>query len=548
MKLLFILPVVWLSAVSLVLAEDRPNIVVVFTDELDHRYIGAFDGYGLTPNIDKLAENGVRFTEAYSVSAACTPSRYSLVTGKFPGRCRGEEFLTESPFDEPYTIAWNTHLEAGDFNVATAFNALGYRTGHSGKWHLGGNWPRIELPELDPEADLYAPETLKILEERQRRIVKHVKADSGFDHVSSVVWMNFDEEPHPGLHHHHMEWILQGGLDFLDSLNAGEPFYLQLTPTGTHGPSHHEDLDADIRMTPGGLFEPNYDYFPPRAEVKQVIQDYHGEVNFWQAGITTMDYVVGGVVKKLKEMGVYENTLIVFVGDHGREPGKTTSYRKGNHVPMIVSWPAQGLKGAVCDKNVQIVDILATCWDAATDGQPLPLQIDSSSFLDAVLGDPFDGREFLYFENGYTRAVQIGSMKYIVMRYPERIVEQIKSGELEMAPDHLGGTWFPHASIAMEWHEGYWDPEQLYDLAADPYEQNNVADDPAMQETRIKLRALLSDVLSTFAHPYDFSNEDFYYSETFRQAAAVREAVGTDKVPWWDPGFQWPPPDGPPQR
>ena len=130
---------------------DRPNIVIMFTDELEMNDIGAYGGDIPTPNIDKLASQGLRFTRAYTPSSMCTPARFAFLTGKYPGRCTAPTFLKSNPIDQPYSIAWNTWITQDLMTLPRLLSQNGYITGMAGKWHVGHMGDKV-LPELNLDA------------------------------------------------------------------------------------------------------------------------------------------------------------------------------------------------------------------------------------------------------------------------------------------------------------------------------------------------------------------------------------------------------------
>ena len=193
---------------------------------------------------------------------------------------------------------------------------------------------------------------------------------------------------------------------------------------------------------------------------------------------------------------------------------------------------------------MQIPDILPTVWDIATGGAPFPKDIDGKSFAPVIKKGKGSRREFAYFENGYTRSVFKDGLHYIAWRYPESLIESMKSGELEEAPDHLGTFDNSHSSVAMEQLEHYWDPDQLYDLSADPHEIHNVYSDPSYADQVRELRDELRNILETFRHPFDLDGGGFQRSDAFAKLKQPRIDRGTSYIYWYEPGmYNWPPED-----
>ncbi|MGD9328083.1 MAG: sulfatase-like hydrolase/transferase [Cyclobacteriaceae bacterium] len=117
--------------------ETQPNFIIFYSDELDPEYLSLYGDSFQTPNIDRLGQEGIKFTNAYVAAPMCTPSRFALLSGKYPGRCVHKDFLKAYPKEEPYVIAWNTYLEGSLPTIASVLSENGYFTGMAGKWHIG---------------------------------------------------------------------------------------------------------------------------------------------------------------------------------------------------------------------------------------------------------------------------------------------------------------------------------------------------------------------------------------------------------------------------
>ena len=219
--------------------ETRPNIVIFYSDELDPGYLSVYGDYFQSPNIDKLKDEGIKFTNAYVAAPMCTPSRFSLLTGKYPGRCVHNDFLEAYPKDEPYLIAWNTYLEGSLPTIASVLSENGYFTGMAGKWHIGKLPEDLNIPVLEKDADLDDPDVDAKLKEYQAIVSEQVRKDAGFDYTSSVLWGNFDNFPVLSLRTHNFPWITKGAIEFLQKADKkGQPFFLYVASTAVHGPGH----------------------------------------------------------------------------------------------------------------------------------------------------------------------------------------------------------------------------------------------------------------------------------------------------------------------
>jgi len=235
------------------------------------------------------------------------------------------------------------------------------------------------------------------------------------------------------------------------------------------------------------------------------------------------------------------DTIVFFLADHNREPGKATCYQKGFRIPMIVRWPGKGAPGITSDALVQSVDVLPTIFDAADIPLPADGTFDGKSIAPIVEGKSAKVRDSVYMESGYARSVTDGEFKYIAVRFPESVIEQMKDDSMDYAPNHLNIFQQAHSQIAIESYPGYFDQNQLYDLKNDPYEQHNLAYDPEYKDTMFRLRGVLSQYLETFEHPYNLDDIAFMETETYKKLAEKTKSIGTDFIPWYRGKIVWPP-------
>ncbi len=171
---------------------DLPNFILIFTDEMQFSDLGCYGGDIPTPNIDRLASRGILFSNAYTPASMCTPSRYAVLTGQFPGRCSAPSFARENPAQEPYNIAWNSWITADKKTLPRVLSENGFVTGMAGKYHIGRVPQGTVLPEFQPDEALDNPETNSKLIEQQSVYQELVESLGGFDEAQSVVWGNYD--------------------------------------------------------------------------------------------------------------------------------------------------------------------------------------------------------------------------------------------------------------------------------------------------------------------------------------------------------------------
>lgn len=311
--------------------------------------------------------------------------------------------------------------------------------------------------------------------------------------------------------------------------------------TALHGPPHNKALDLDAHVTPGGLLENPTEFHPSREELKNKLESNGFEVNHHNVGLAMLDDHVAAVLKKVEELGKTENTLVIFMADHGVEPGKASCYEVGLKVPMAVKWPKIVKPESKISQNIQIVDLLPTALDAA--GATLPEnEVDGISFLDALKGNAGSGRKYLYFENGYSRAISDGTFKLMTLRYPERIIRDMKDGKHEYAPNHLDFPMQPNAQVAIIYHPHYFDQNQLYNYVEDYWEQNNLIDDEKYAAKIKELQTQLKTQLDKFEHPYPMQKQEYLETEEFKNLTKKTYELGTDFIYWWNPNERELPP------
>jgi arylsulfatase A len=332
-------------------AADRPNVVLILADDFGYECVAANGGQSYkTPNLDRLAKAGVRFEHCH-VQPLCTPTRVQLMTGRYNVRNYlnfGTLVRTETTFG---------HL----------LKKAGYATGICGKWQLG----------------------------REKDSPQHF----GFD--ESYLWQHTRRPPryaNPGLEHNGEELNFTNGeygpklvndfaLDFV-TRHKGEPFFLYYPMLLTHDP---------YQPTPDS---PDWD---PKARGEAVNRDPKHFADM----VAYMDRMVGRLDAKLGELGVRDNTLLLFVGDNGTgrgatsrfggadfRGGKGTTKAAGTHVPLIASWPGVIKKGRVNADLISSVDFLPTICRAA--GAEVPAGADGVGFLPQLRDERGTPREWLY--------------------------------------------------------------------------------------------------------------------------------------------------------
>lgn len=525
-------------------ADHRLNFIIIYTDELQFSDLGCYGGRIPTPHIDQLAAEGLMFTRAYTAASMCTPSRYSVLTGQFPGRCTADSFLEDNPVTEPYNIAWNTWVTEDKITLARTLGTHGFVTGMAGKWHIGHVPAGTVLPQFDRD-ELPEDEVTNLKLKEQQQIYRSlVQTLGGFDEAHSVVWSNYDNHQVEALRFHNFPWMAKGALDFLESRKGQEaPFFLYFATTAVHGPNHVADLDRDVTFTPAGMDPSVLSYQLNVDSLRQILSETKGGQRHRHAGMAQTDHVVGLVRKKLKEIGEEGRTVIIFMADHNIEPGKATSFEKGIHVPLIVYWPGI-TRGETTDALVQNIDLYPTLLEAAGIPVPEGHTLDGISMMPVIRDPETTGKEFIFAENGYTRAVLNDRYKYIALRYPRSLVDRMTSGATDHVPSYVRAWPQAHSAIAMNSYPHYFDQDQLYDLQSDPYELENIYPSMADSDVVISLMSALNSHLKSFGHPFSLDPIPFMQSEEYLGLARKNLAFDIYTIPWLsrDHGaIQWPP-------
>ena len=457
----------------------KPNIVIIYADDLGYGDLSCYGAERVkTPNVDYLAHNGLKFTDAHSSAATCTPSRYSLLTGSYA--FRNEAAIL--PGDAPLLI------RPGTPTMPAMLQKAGYKTAVIGKWHLGlgdgrPDWngeikpgpleigfdysflipatadrvPTVfvenhRVYNLDPNdpiqvsydqkignlpTGLERPDLLKFKADTQHSntIIDGISRIGYMSGGTSALWK--DQE---------MPDVLVGKVNEFIAENKDKPFFLFFSLTDTHVPRD-----------------------PNKRFVGKTDMGARGDV------IVQMDWITGEVTKTLKKYGISENTLLIFTSDNGpvlddgyedfaeekvgdHKPGgpfrggKYSAYEAGTRMPTIIYWPA-GVKPGISNALVNQTDFYASF--AALTGQKLNQSEapDSFNMLDVLTGRSEKGREIM-MEESFTVSLRLGDWKFIA--------PQTKS-----TPDWLKNKKIEH---------GLQQSPQLYNLKVDIAEKNDLID------------------------------------------------------------------------
>jgi len=384
--------------------KQRPNVVLILADDLGYGDLGCYGQSKIrTPNIDRLASEGIRFTQAYAGSTVCAPSRCSLMTGMHNGHNRVRDNLPHGVF-----------LQPDDVTVAEVLKQAGYRTGAIGKWSLGnpGSWGVPNYQGFDywyghliqDQAIIYYPTYLwendKMDLQQDLVMINDVGKMIGNRGGKRVKYTH--------------DTFTEKALSFVND-HADHPFFLYLAYTIPHFSEYPKD-------TPEHYIVPSDEPYTDE-DWPQIAKNY-------AAMISRLDTDVGRIMKLLKKLGIDQNTIVFFTSDNGPyrgqqvteffdsngalRGGKRDLYEGGIRVPMIARWPGRIKPGQVSDQVWAFWDFLPTAAELA--GLPALERIDGISIAPALLGGRQKGHEYLYWDYGHVRktfkqAVRMGDFK-----------------------------------------------------------------------------------------------------------------------------------------
>lgn len=477
--------------------EVRPNVVFIITDDQMLNTVSAYGGMYQTPHINRLAEEGMRFDRAYTTAALCVPTRYTCLTGSWASRNQWR-----SPNDRMRRVMNNAYLDIGHPTIAGALKKAGYRTGFVGKDHSVEelDMPLIDLPK---DADPNDPSVKEALQINNDRLTGFIQS-WGFEYVGGLVHGNLDRQYPDRLAVHNMEYILQGGLDFLDQQTGRQPFFLWFATTLTHTAELALEED-DPHLTPLGVQETVPEVMKPRQQMAKELGN--GHTSGMEAKVKVLDEAVGVLLDRLDRMGVAENTLVIFMSDQDNR-GKSTVYENGINTLFIARWPKVIPPGSVCDELVENSDLVPTWLDVA-GADPLPaMTLDGYSLMPLFRGSRAPLREAVFSEMGFAKSVTTKEWKYIAIRYDETMVpDRFVPPQSGTVAEHIQkGTFDGFTVDRGPFGQSRWigtvDPDQLYDLRRDPQENNNLAGNPEYRQQLEKMKSLLSQKIQQTGRPF----------------------------------------------
>ncbi|MBD0296499.1 MAG: arylsulfatase [Flavisolibacter sp.] len=427
--------------------QNKPNIIFILADDLGYGDLGCY-GQKLikTPNLDKLAADGMRFTQFYAGTSVCAPSRASFMTGQHTGHTPIRGNLGVKPEGQ-------FPLPNSSFTIAELFKKAGYATGAFGKWGLG--YPGSEGEPNKQGFDQFFGYNCQTL---------------AHDYFPDHLWNNYMQVEYPNTptnqQYYAPDLIQARALSFMDA-NKKNPFFLYLAYTLPH---------AALQLPAGDkIFEAYKKQFDEKPKAVPAIWNGVGyqpqayPLAAYAAMVTKLDQYVGEVMAKLIVLGIEKNTLVIFTSDNGphREGGnmpeyfnssgglrgiKRDLYEGGIREPTIAYWPAVIKKGSSSDQVGAFWDFLPTF--AEITGQPVPHGIDGISILPTLTAKGTQKQHpFLYWEfheEGGSQAVRMGNWKGVRLNVKKEKNAPVQLFDLATDPKETKDVSAAHSSVIKE--------------------------------------------------------------------------------------------------
>ena len=469
-------------------ASRRPNVVIISTDDRPKSQFGCYGGME-TPHIDAIAAGGVRLTRFYVSTGLCAPSRYSLQTGRYPSSspCILREFPAGGPACPVQQIGDEHNRPAERFNLPWTMKQAGYATGIVGKWHQGFMGERFNFGSLD-DKPVDDPEVQAGLKHNFDLAQKAAHA-AGYDFAEALYHDNVQPGNFPKcVSFHNPEWVTHHALRFMQT-HKDQPFFLVVNPTLVHYPPEADSLKADPRITALDIDETiPKDIMPSRESVLKRAEQ-RGLKGNHDAGAIWLDDSIGAIAKKLDDLGLADDTIVMVISDNGTG-GKWSCYEGGVNTGAIIRWKGKIDGGKVCDDLVANVDIAPTVFDLCGVKPGRDLEMHGVSQAGLLARGEKAPRESLYLEFGYQRAV-VGAdgMKYLAVRYPKETHEKVLAGESKL--DLAGRARGKPATL-----------DELFDIKADPHERKNLVADPSQSARLAELRVQMKRYSAQLPHTF----------------------------------------------
>ncbi|MDC0219000.1 sulfatase [Verrucomicrobia bacterium] len=444
---------------------SRPNIILIIADDMSWNDCGVYGNSKInTPNIDRLAKDGMRFDRAFLTISSCSPSRASIITGRYPHQTDAEQLHWPIP---EHQITFTERLMKA-----------GYWTASAGKWHMG-----------------------EAMKER-------------FDVVKEADMSGFIASPQGTFRESAQGDAKSGASKWVETMRErpkGKPFFLWLAALDPHRPYDKEILKNPTKPT-DVILPP---YVPDTPEVRGDFALYYDEIR-------RLDRFLGEVMTEIKNQKIDEKTMVLFISDNGRPMprDKTTLYDSGIRTPWIVRWPGKVPVGSVCSELVSSVDIAKCFMDLA--GADYGGSFVGKSFLPLLENSKAGIRRYVFGEKNWhdfsdrCRYVRDFRFKYIRNDYPHyantppadalrspvfRTMQKLRDAK-KLNTAQMNCFLKPRPK------------EELYDVSWDPHELRNLAEHPEYAKVLVRMRGELErwskrtdDLKPEFEAPDEFDRK-----------------------------------------
>ncbi|MCK5173042.1 MAG: sulfatase-like hydrolase/transferase, partial [Planctomycetes bacterium] len=337
----------------------KPNVVFIITDDQKLDSFGFINKKAMTPNIDRIAKEGVYFSKGYASTSVCTPSRYTCLTGRYASRSQVGKFINGITDEGQTWVQWNADMAQSETNIPKVMKANGYVTGVVGKLH--GFEVAGHNKKLNKKSDAHDPEVIKMPKEDQKIIAEDLK-NHGFDYAARLHRANLGSTKSlpEEICKHAPEWTVEGALNFIEA-NKDKPFYLYYATTLLHGPNPLESLKSDPRISEEGFLKEPPKVMPSRQSVLDRVKK--AGISESLAPATWLDDSIGAILDKLDELDLTEDTLVIYFNDNAVEGGKGSLYEGGVSTPVMIRWPGK-IKPAENKELVSNIDFAPTIFGA----------------------------------------------------------------------------------------------------------------------------------------------------------------------------------------
>jgi arylsulfatase A-like enzyme len=364
----------------------KPNFILIMADDLGYGDISCYGNtYINAPNIDRLAKEGIRFTDFHSNGAVCSPTRAALLTGKYQQRTGVGGVITAASHRE-------VGLSINEITIADELKKYGYNTGIFGKWHLGYD------SKFNPS--LQGFDQFKGFVSGNVDYHAHIDQEGYFDW-----WNNAEIKDEKG---YTTDLITEYGLDFIDRHNpkkTEKPFFLYLPHESPHYP-YQRRIDKVLRRVGERGTDP-----VPADSIRGIYKEM----------VEVLDEGVGKIMQKLKETGLDKNTIVIFCSDNGASDNgsngnlrgfKAGLYEGGHRVPAIAWYPSEFRAGTVSDQTVLTMDLLPTILDFIGE-VPQGTNVDGLSIKNHLLStEPLPQRD-LFWSFGNKNSIRSSNWKLV---------------------------------------------------------------------------------------------------------------------------------------